>query len=132
MNIRGMANSAIQPVNPNIPVTIKTSNGYTIDPLTREQVPSWLSYNAMGQLQALDGDELSQLNFMNIGGVLRGLYIYGSVSGVIRPESASTAHIFLTSNENGVAAERQWNVYKVLETWAGWCKVAIVLVHDDN
>lgn len=126
MNLRSIANAATRTVNPNIPVVVKISNAYTIDPATLRQVPAYTEYPAMGQIQALDGDELKQLNFLNIEGTLRGAYLYGSISGVIRPDSASSAKLVFSSNENGVVESREWNVYKVLETWPDWCKVAIV------
>lgn len=131
MNLRGIANSLTTRVNPNIPIVIKVANSYTIDPLTLEQVPSYLNYNAMGQLQALDGDDLDQINNLNIAGVIRALYVYGSISSVIRPDGSSSTHVSFESNENGVLATREWNVFKVLETWPGWCKVAIVMQVDN-
>jgi len=41
MNLRGIANAAIQPINPNLAVTVMAPNGYTIDPITRRQVPAF-------------------------------------------------------------------------------------------
>lgn len=49
MNLRGIANAAIQSVNPNIPVTVKSPNGFSIDPATRRQVPAYISTEAFGQ-----------------------------------------------------------------------------------
>lgn len=126
MNLRGLANSATQSVNPNIDIVVEVSSAYTIDPATLRQVPTVTSYDAIGQVQALDGDELKQINFMNIQGTLRGVYLYGSVSGVIRPDDVSSTNLTFTSNDGGITKERKWNVYKVFETWPDWCKVAVV------
>lgn len=126
MNLRGIANSAIQGINPDIPVVARTSSGFTIDPLTRKQVPTYISTSGMGQLQALDGDDLRQIYGLNIQGSIRGMYLYGSLSGVIRPDGISQAHVTFTSNEGGVVKSREWGVFKVLESWQTWCKVAIV------
>lgn len=126
MNLRGIANAATQSVNPNIPITVKVSGAFAIDPATLRQVPTYTEYSGYGNVQALDGDELSQINFMNIEGTLRSAYLYGSISGVIRPDGVSSSRLVFTSNESGIVKSREWNVYKVLETWPDWCKVAIV------
>jgi hypothetical protein len=126
MNIRGIANMAIQTVNPNIPVVVKSPNGFTIDPVTRRQVPGYITTDAMGQLQALDGDDLKQMAGLNIQGSIRAMYLYGSIAGVIRPDSSPQSHVIFTSNEGGITKSREWGVFKVLETWPDWCKVAIV------
>lgn len=127
MNLRGLANSAIQGINPNSPMTVRISDGtYAIDPATRRQVPNYIDYPAMGNVQALDGDDLGQVNSLNIQGTIRAVYLYGNVSGVIRPDGVSVSRLVFTSNESGVCKEREWNVFKVLESWATWCKVAVV------
>lgn len=126
MNLRGIANLAIQSINPNIPVTVESPNGFTIDPATRRQVPVYITTQAFGQLQALDGDDLKQMYGLNIQGTIRAMYLYGSIAGVIRPDSSPQSHVIFTSNEGGVVKSRSWGVFKVLETWPDWCKVAIV------
>lgn len=126
LNLRGIANAAIQAVNPNIPVTVKVPNGYTIDPATLRQVPAFSSSAGFGQVQALDGDDLKQVNGLNIQGTIRAVYLYGSIAGVVRPDGQPQALVEFTSNENGVTRKRTWGVFKVLETWPTWCKVAVV------
>lgn len=126
MNLRGIANNAIQGINPNISVVVRLPNGYTIDPATRKQVPAYIDTPAKGQLQALDGDDLKQMLGLNIQGTIRAMYLYGSLAGVIRPDGSPQSHVVFTSNEAGVTKSRQWGVFKVLESWQTWCKVAIV------
>lgn len=126
INLRGIANSAIQSINPNSPMTVRISDGYAIDPATLRQVANYIEYPAMGNVQALDGDDMAQVNNLNIQGTIRAVYLYGNVSGVIRPDNVSTSRLIFTSNESGVCKEREWNVFKVLESWAAWCKVAVV------
>lgn len=131
MNLRGLANSMTKQVNPNIPITVKISNGYTIDPVTLRQVPVYTEYEAVGNVQALDGDDITQISNLNQAGVIRAVYLYGSVSGVIRADSTSVSNLTFVTNESGVTKARSWNVFKVLETWPQWCKVAVVYVGDD-
>lgn len=126
MNLRGIANAVTQTVNPNIPVTVKVSSGYAIDPATLRQVPTYTETQVFGNVQALDGDDLRQVNNLNIQGTIRAVYLYGNVSGVIQPDEISASKLVFTSNESGVVQSREWNVFKVLEAWPTWCKVAVV------
>lgn len=128
MNLRGLANSMTQAVNPNIPVTVSISSGYAKNPLTLRQEPVYTTYPAQGNVQALDADENKQISNLNIQGTIRAVYLYGNVSGVIRPDSISMSKLAFSSNESGVVKVREWNVFKVLESWPDWCKVAVVYV----
>lgn len=122
MNLRGLANGAIVVVNPNIPITVRVSNGYTIG-VGKKQIPNYLpDVDGFGQLQALDGDELKQLEGLNIQGVIKGLYVTGHLAGVIRPDSKGGDLIIIDG--------KTWLVVKVIEGWATWTKVAIRL--QDN
>lgn len=117
INVRGIANAVTQGVNPNIAVTLKTSTGYTIDPATRRQVPAYSTTPGYGQLQALDGMDLRQLDGLNLQGSLRALYVYGPAAGVVRPDGKG-GDVFTIDGKD-------WLVVKVLETWPTWCKVCI-------
>lgn len=117
MNLRALANAATRTINPNTDVTAKISSGYTIDPVTRKQIPAYTTTTGQANIQALDGDALKQLDGLNIQGTIRAAYLYGALAGVIRPDS-----------KGGDLMEfhgQSWLVVKVLETWPDWCKVAI-------
>ena len=118
MNLRAIANAATQSINPNKPVTVKVSNGYTIDPATRRQVPAYTVETGQANIQALDGKDLKQLDGLNIQGTIRAAYLYGNLAGVVRPDSKGGDLVEFNS--------QSWLVVKVLETWPDWCKVAIV------
>lgn len=117
MNLRGIANSVARVINPNTAVTVKVSTGYSIDPVTRKQVPSYTQYTGYAQVQALDGSDLKHLDGLNIQGTLRAIYLYGNLAGVIRPDTKGGDIIMI--------AGKTWLVVKVIETWPGWCKVAV-------
>ena len=126
MNLRGLANAATVAVNPNIPVEVLRSTGYTIGAGAR-QVPSYAApVTGVGQLQALDGDDLKQLEGMNVQGTMRALYIYGFAAGVIRPNQTGGDLINIT-DAPGFTGKREWLVTKVLEAWPDWVKVAVTL-----
>lgn len=118
MNLRQFANAATQTINPNTPALWRRSTGYSIDPVTRRQVPIFSDTPGMANIQALDGDDLKQLDGLNIQGVVRVAYWYGNVTGVVRPDGKG--------NDELIFKSQAWNVFKVLETWPDWCKVAIV------
>lgn len=122
MNLRSIANAAIQSINPNIPVIVYVPNGYTVDPDTLRQIPAFITQTGFGNVQALDGDDLAQVDKLNIQGTIRAVYLYGAVAGVIRPDGQPSA--VLEFAHGGVSGK--WGVFKVLEMWQNWCKVAVV------
>ena len=117
MNLRGIANVLTQAINANTDVTVKISSGYTIDPLTRKQIPTYASYTGQANVQALDGSDLKQLDGISQQSTLRAAYLYDNLAGVIRMDSKGGDLIVIDG--------KVWLVVKVLETWPDWCKVAI-------
>ena len=125
MNLRGIVNGVTQGINPNEEVTIQFSNGFTIG-AGRKQVPAYDNpIPAIVQIQALDGDELEQLAGLNIQGVLKAMYLFGPLAGVVRPEQTGGD---LVTRADGTL----WLTMKVLETWPQWTKVAIVRQGDGS
>jgi hypothetical protein len=106
MNLRSIANAATQSINPNTPVTVKVSSGYTIDPATRRQVPAYATETGEANIQALDGKDLKQLDGLNIQGTIRAAYLYGNLAGVVRPDSKGGDLVEFNS--------QSWLVVKVL------------------
>ena len=120
MDLRGIANGVSSTVNPNQTVRVSRSTGYTIG-AGRKQVPSYATpVEGPGQVQALDGKDLQQLDGLNIQGTIRAIYLRGALAGVIRPDG--------TGGDLVETADGQtWLVVKVLESWPTWTKAAIVL-----
>lgn len=121
MDLRGIANGVITTVNPNETVTVLRSTGYTIG-AGAKQVPGYAApVVGPGQVQALDADDIKQLDGLNIQGVIRAIYLRGTLAGVIRPDGTG-GDIVKRKNET-----ETWLVVKVLESWPDWTKAAIVL-----
>lgn len=121
MDLRGIANGVITTVNPNETVTVLRSTGYTIG-AGAKQVPSYAApIVGPGQVQALDADDIKQLDGLNIQGVIRAIYLRGTLAGVIRPDGTG-GDIVKRKNDT-----ETWLVVKVLESWPDWTKAAIVL-----
>lgn len=126
MNLRGLVNGVTSTVNPNITVDIVKSTGYTTG-VGRRQVPTYADpITGPVQIQALDGDDLKQLEGLNIQGVLRGMYANGFMAGVIRPNETGGDLVKITDMP-GFPGVRTWLVVKVLEGWPTWTRVVIVL-----
>lgn len=119
MDLRTIANGVTSTVNPNIMVTVLRSTGYTIGP-GRKQIPAYATpIVGPGQMQALDNNDLKQLDGLSIQGTIRAIYLRGVLAGVIRPDSTGGDIIEIGADK--------WLVVKVLEGWPTWTKAAIVL-----
>ena len=125
MDLRGIANGVSSTVNPNKTVTVRRSTGYTIG-AGRKQVPSYADpVTGPGQIQALDANDIKQLDGLNIQGTIRAIHLRGALAGVIRPEGTG-GDLVQTLDGSGNVRET-WLVVKVLESWPTWTKAAIVL-----
>jgi len=121
MDLRGIANSVTNIVNPNETVSVLRSTGFTVGS-GGKQVPTYATaVDGPAQVQALDGDTLKQMDTLNIQGVLRAIYLRGALAGVVRP--AGTGGDIVKRK----AGTETWLVVKVLETWPDWTKAVICL-----
>lgn len=129
MNLRGLANRATARVNPNIPVTLRRSTGYTIN-AAGEQVPAYAPDEGIYvQMQSLTQSELQHLDKLNISNGQASVYANTQLSSVDRP-SQSGGDLLVFGSDFGVPAPlagQTWLVVALLEGWpgAGWSKVAV-------
>ncbi len=124
MDLRSIANSVSQTVNPNKIVTILKSSGYSIG-TGRKQVPSYSTGVTLpAQIQALDSKDLKQLDGLNIQGTIKAIYVRGAFAGVIRPEGVGGDIVQIDGQD--------WLIVKILEGWALWTKAAIVLQNPSS
>ena len=119
MDLRGIVNGVSSTVNPNKTVTVRRSTGYTIG-AGRKQVPGYADpVTGPAQIQALDANDIKQLDGLNIQGTVRAIYLRGVLAGVVRPDG--------TGGDLVEIGAETWLVVKVLEGWPTWTKAAIVL-----
>jgi len=119
MDLRGIANGVSSTVNPNKTVTVRRSTGFTIG-AGRKQVPGYADpVTGPAQIQALDANDIKQLDGLNIQGTVRAIYLRGVLAGVVRPDG--------TGGDLVEIGAETWLVVKVLEGWPTWTKAAIVL-----
>lgn len=129
LNVRGLANSAIQAVNPNIIGTFYASTPPTTDPATRKLVPGYAAgVNVSIQVQAMDGPNLRHLDELNVEGVVRSVHMWGNTQGVVRVNQQGGDLLYFPEIPNGT--RRIWKVVKVIETWPDWSHVAVCLQTD--
>ena len=117
IDVRKLANNAIQTVNKDNIITIRKSTGYTIGE-GRKQIPTYSDYRGNAQIQALDNKAMQKVNALNMQGAARALYLTGELHGIIRDDEIGNDLVLW----NG----KTWLVALVLETWETWSKVAII------
>jgi len=126
MDLRGLANSVTTTVNPNQTVTVLRSTGFTTG-AGAKQVPSYAApVSGPAQIQALDADDIKQLDGLNIQGTIRAIYLRGTLAGVVRPNQTGGDLVTIAAPAP-VALRGTWLVVKVLESWPDWTKAAVVL-----
>ncbi|BEH73314.1 hypothetical protein GBS0709_24310 [Edwardsiella tarda] len=119
MNIRSVANRAIQRVNPNVPAILKKYAGYDVLP-GRKRVPKYLpDQNVTVQLQPLSKGDLQHVDGLNIQGLVKSIHVYGNYFSVQR-ELEQGGDLFLID-------DRVWLVVEPIELWPDWCRLIVCL-----
>jgi hypothetical protein len=119
MDLRGIANTVSDTVNPNIAVSVQASTGYTIGSGLK-QVPSYASpVTGFAQVQALTESDLRHLDGLNIQGATQSIILRGALDAVVRVNSQGGDLVTI----NG----QTWLTVAVLEQWPLWTRAAIQL-----
>lgn len=119
LNVRALANAAIQVVNPNTPAEYIAFKGYTIGP-GRKQIPEYHDpVPCMAQIQALSQSSLDHNEFLNSQQASHEVYVGWRINGVSRPRQ-NGGDLIRTANET-------WLVIEVSEHWPGWSKCVVRL-----
>ena len=120
MNLRAIVNSVTRAINPNQPVTVQVSTGRVTNAdgsLTPEYAaPITLT----GQVQELTVEDIRQLDWLNIQGAERTIYLNGTYEAIVRVSQAGGD--LITLQDGSV-----WLTTRVLEQWPNWCRVAVTL-----
>ena len=124
MNLRGIANGLTRAVNPNTYVTWVKSTGYTID-ATGTQIPTTTSQPIEAQIQGTSASDLRHMEGLNIQGVMRSVFLYGSAMGAVRADQKGGDILQVPESPGGQV--QNWMVTQVIETWPNWSHVIVVL-----
>lgn len=122
MNLREIANSAIQVINPDQSITWKRSTGWQI--VNYQQVPTYEEIECLGNVQALSDEQLRHVNDLNISGVMRSVYLSKNAMGVSFRQIRGGD--ILTFREFEDVEPTEWKVVNSAETWDNWCHVICV------
>lgn len=129
MNLHGIVRGVIPSVNPDTDIIWQQSNGNTVNAAFKPTPGYAADQPVRGNVQALTGKDLRHPALQNIQGVVRGVYLFGNVQGVVRPDAKGGDLLVFPQMRGGTP--QTWLVVAVLETWGvdggGWCKVAVNL-----
>lgn len=124
INVRAIANRSIQTVNGDISATLLRSNGFTTEP-GGVRTPKFLTFTGLIQVQGVSAKDLEHIDFLNIQGVLRTVYLRGNWAGVVRADQKG-GDIMKFPQIPG-ADIQDWRVVSIKETWPDWCSVIVNL-----
>lgn len=125
INVRGLANNAIQVVNPNILAQYAASTGAATD-AAGKRTPSFAAdVPIMIQAQAAKSSQLAHVQNLNMQSVYKNVRMWGNAQGVVRPDAKGGDLIRFPNVPGG--AVQTWLVVVVLETWPEWCSVIACL-----
>lgn len=125
INVRGIANAAIQQVNPNIAAQYIKALNFTTD-AAGVQTPTYAaSATVQIQAQAATGKDLKHVEKINMQSVYKNVRMFGDAQGVVRAE-AKGGDLFQFPNVPG-GPVHVWLVLAVVETWPTWCSVLAVM-----
>lgn len=130
MDLHNIVSGYVGTVNPFIMASIQMSDGYTTSPSGKQQPQYLPAINQLIQVQALQYNDIVQLDGLNIQGERRAIYLEGFWSGVIRADSKGGD--LLTFPEYPGGPDRLWLVVFVFEHWPQWSKLAVTLQDDLN
>lgn len=125
INIRAMANSVAQTVNPDVlGVWVQSIGGYVTN-ADGSRTPNTNSVTVRMQVQALNAKDLALTDGLNLQGVLRSVVMDGQPQGVARADQQGGDVLQFAEVPSGPV--RNWRVVGVTETWATWSRVVVAL-----
>ncbi|AOA59925.1 hypothetical protein BFG52_08135 [Acinetobacter larvae] len=122
MNLRGIANSIITAVNPNISAVLKVNDGYDVNDCG-DQVPKYSEHKIIIQTQSLETKDLEHLNLVNQQGQFIYAYANGCISALRRALGKGSEQLIF--KPYGEDDDVVWNVTKVIESYPTWVKVLL-------
>lgn len=120
MNLHGIASGYVGAVNPQILAKIQKSTGYTTGG-SGKRTPTYApAQDVLCQVQAMQYNDLVQVDGLNLQGTKRKIYMDGHWEGLVRSDKKGGD--LLTMPDGDV-----YLVALVLEQWPDWCVVAVTL-----
>jgi hypothetical protein len=123
VDLFGIATSAIQTVNPNVPATLTPLVGYTTDASGHRTPTPSTPQSVLAQVQPLQTRDLRQVEGLNLNGTMRKIYLRGIANATVRVSGIGGELVTLTDGPNAGI----WAVVQVLEQWETWVSVVVTL-----
>lgn len=124
MRLRTIANGAIQGINRDQQIMWVQNIGYTTAP-DGTRTPGQTSTPVNANVQALSGTDLRHMDGLNIQGVMRSVYLYGDVEGIVRAQGRGGDMLQFPMTPGSDV--QNWLVTQVMESWPHWCRVIVTL-----
>lgn len=129
INVRSIANGAIQAINPNIVAPFYANTGPSAPNAAGRITPTFAApVNTTIQVQAAKASMLEHFEGLNMQAVYRNVRMWGNSQGVVRVNQQGGDMLQFPETIGGPV--RWWKVEGVLETWAnslGWCSLLVSL-----
>lgn len=122
MNLRSIANSCIQAVNPNITAKLRLNGGFTVDD-TGRRVSQFEEIEVRIQPQSMSTQDLAQFDSLAQQGQLLNVYISGQIHALRRISAKGADKLIFTAF--GENSESEWLIKSVSESFPDWCKVVV-------
>ena len=147
LNLHATVRAAIQIVNADIDALYLKSTGFGSNP-SGKQVPAYATpVTVRAQVQPPSGKDLRHLEFLNIQGTIRTVFLYSNPQAIVRIDAKGGD--LLQFPQFGGAPSDNWLVVSVAETWdvgtngappselptpppsySGWTKLYVTLQTD--
>lgn len=122
MNLRNIANGAINKINPNIPATLRLNTGAEIDE-TGKRVAKFDEVLVKIQPQSLSTQDLQLFDSLAQQGQMLNVYISGQIHALRRiSQKGADKLVFKAFGEREPS---EWLIKAVTESFPHWCKVVV-------
>jgi hypothetical protein len=126
LNLHGIVRPLITAISADIPALIERSAGYTTDTTGHRKPRYYQAQNVTIQVQPMSPGDIRHAEFLNLQGVMRVVYGYGSTEGIIRATHKGGDLLRFPPYPGEPICE--WLTSEPLEVWAtGWSKVIAIL-----
>lgn len=123
MNIFSLVHKAVGVVSPRIRVSIQVNQSSVTSPDGSRKPTLAPPQMALVSIQALQFNDITQADALNIQGVRRKMYVYGEVDGLVRVKNKGGDIVTLPDGT-------VWKVAIVAESWPEWTSCIITLQNE--
>ena len=122
INVRGLANMAIQAVTPTRGALLRGNAGFEVAP-GGVQVPKFEEHDVAIQAQSLSSQEKFNLDLINKQGEFISVYVVGAVHAIRRIENKGSSELIF--KPYGEETDATWRVDQVMESYPQWSRLLL-------